>query len=220
MKKFTDFTRFLERNLAVLAVFAITPAVAHADLIGDTVNGEIIGGPGAFQVVPPSNTVGAGIEFTIEFVGTPAFEVDIDANSITVTQVFGQPISTGAGEVLFLSDLDWVGPSGPGRIIGIANFETDEGPDITESDVTWTDDEIFFNMSPNIWANGSFARWDLVVEHACPWDLDNDGIVGVGDLLQLFANWGTPGPGDFNNDGIVGVGDLLIMFANWGPCPR
>ncbi len=54
---------------------------------------------------------------------------------------------------------------------------------------------------------------------ACPWDLNDDGTVGVGDLLALFANWGTPGPGDFNNDGVVGVGDMLIMFANWGACP-
>ena len=60
----------------------------------------------------------------------------------------------------------------------------------------------------------------------CPWDLDADGIVGVGDLLALFAVWGPcPAPlqgtcpGDFNGDGTVGVGDMLAMFANWGPCP-
>ena len=57
----------------------------------------------------------------------------------------------------------------------------------------------------------------------CPWDLDDDGNVGVGDLLALFALWGpcpgVPGcPGDFNSDGAVGVGDMLILFANWGPC--
>ena len=58
----------------------------------------------------------------------------------------------------------------------------------------------------------------------CPWDLDCDGVVGVGDLLTLFAVWGSCAPdppgclGDFNNDGFVGVGDMLAMFANWGPC--
>ena len=57
----------------------------------------------------------------------------------------------------------------------------------------------------------------------CPWDLDGDDTVGVGDLLALFAVWGPcPGPpgcpGDFNSDGFVGVGDMLAMFANWGPC--
>ncbi len=58
---------------------------------------------------------------------------------------------------------------------------------------------------------------------ACPWDLDDDGTVGIGDLLALFSLWGPcpglPGcPGDFNNDGFAGVGDMLEMFANWGPC--
>ena len=58
----------------------------------------------------------------------------------------------------------------------------------------------------------------------CPADLDDNGTVGIGDLLALFDLWGPcPGPpgcpGDLNVDGTVGVGDMLIMFANWGPCP-
>ncbi|MCH8822157.1 MAG: hypothetical protein IH984_01490 [Planctomycetes bacterium] len=53
----------------------------------------------------------------------------------------------------------------------------------------------------------------------CPWDLDNSGSVGVGDLLMMFAQWGTPGIADFNGDGIVNTSDLLILLANWGPCP-
>ncbi len=57
----------------------------------------------------------------------------------------------------------------------------------------------------------------------CPWDLNGDGFVGVGDMLAIFSLWGPcPGPpgcpGDFNDDGFVGFGDQLIMFANWGPC--
>ncbi len=53
---------------------------------------------------------------------------------------------------------------------------------------------------------------------ACPWDLDGSGAVGTGDLLTLFAQWGTDGPADFDESGAVGTGDLLILFANWGPC--
>ncbi len=52
----------------------------------------------------------------------------------------------------------------------------------------------------------------------CPWDLDSSGAVGTGDLLALFAQWGTNGPADFDESGAVGTGDLLILFANWGPC--
>ncbi|MCH8822786.1 MAG: hypothetical protein IH984_04685 [Planctomycetes bacterium] len=53
----------------------------------------------------------------------------------------------------------------------------------------------------------------------CPWDIDNSGSVGVGDLLMMFAQWGTAGPADFNADGIVNTSDLLILLANWGACP-
>ncbi|MEE9296589.1 MAG: hypothetical protein V3W34_16720 [Phycisphaerae bacterium] len=57
-----------------------------------------------------------------------------------------------------------------------------------------------------------------------PADLDGDGVVGVGDLLILLANWGPcadcklPGdcPPDLNDDCSVGVVDLLILLANWG----
>ncbi len=156
----TDLTRSLGRNIAVVAAVARTATVTHADLIDDLVAGEIVGGPGAFQVVPPTAIVGAGIEFVIEFVGTPAFNVDIGAFSVHVYSVFGQPISTGAGEVLVLSDLD--GVLGDFQIIGITNFQTNEGPDISIGDVTWTDHTVSLNMSPNIWAPNGFVSFDLV----------------------------------------------------------
>ena len=53
----------------------------------------------------------------------------------------------------------------------------------------------------------------------CPWDLDMSGSVGTGDLLALFAQWGTAGSADFDGSGAVGTADLLILFANWGLCP-
>ncbi len=59
-------------------------------------------------------------------------------------------------------------------------------------------------------------------ECECPWDLDGDGVVGVGDLLILVANFGPCDgecPADFDEDGFVGVSDLLILIANFGECP-
>lgn len=46
------------------------------------------------------------------------------------------------------------------------------------------------------------------------------GKVDSGDPHALAA-WGTDpgGPPDFDNDGIVGILDLLHLLANWGPCP-
>ena len=53
----------------------------------------------------------------------------------------------------------------------------------------------------------------------CPWDLDDSGAVGTGDLLALFSQWGQVGtPADFDGGG-VSTSDLLILFANWGLCP-
>ena len=43
----------------------------------------------------------------------------------------------------------------------------------------------------------------------CPWDLDNTGDVGIGDLLILLAEWGAP----------YGIPELLDLLAAWGPCP-
>ena len=62
----------------------------------------------------------------------------------------------------------------------------------------------------------------VYVSGPCLWDLNDDGSVGVPDLLILLAFWGPCPPvclGDFDGDHDVGVSDLLMMLANWGPCP-
>ena len=58
----------------------------------------------------------------------------------------------------------------------------------------------------------------------CPWDLDCNGSVGVGDLLILLGVWGPCPPkggcpADFDDSGDVGVSDFLELLGNWGPCP-
>ena len=63
------------------------------------------------------------------------------------------------------------------------------------------------------------GRYSIPDTCGCPTDLNGDGYVGTGDLLELFSQWGTDGPADFDGSGAVGTGDLLILFANWGPCP-
>lgn len=53
-----------------------------------------------------------------------------------------------------------------------------------------------------------------------PGDANGDGVVDVGDLGILAANYGGSGKtwaeGDFNDDGVVDVGDLGILAANYG----
>ena len=54
----------------------------------------------------------------------------------------------------------------------------------------------------------------------CPEDLDGNGDVGFGDILEVLANWGGGGPeGDANEDGTVDFQDLLAILGAWGPCP-
>ena len=56
----------------------------------------------------------------------------------------------------------------------------------------------------------------------CPWDLDGDGVVGIGDLLILVGNFGPCDgecPADFDEDGFVGASDLLALISNFGECP-
>jgi hypothetical protein len=55
---------------------------------------------------------------------------------------------------------------------------------------------------------------------SCPWDLDGDGFVGLGDLAALLAAWG-PCPGcaaDFECDLAADVNDFLALLQRWGPC--
>ncbi|MEE9130855.1 MAG: hypothetical protein V3T84_12610 [Phycisphaerales bacterium] len=65
----------------------------------------------------------------------------------------------------------------------------------------------------------AFSFFEIVAP--CPWNLDGNNNVGVGDLLILLGAWGpNPGhPADFDGDGNVGVSDLLALLVNWGPCP-
>lgn len=52
-------------------------------------------------------------------------------------------------------------------------------------------------------------------------DLDGDGVVGGGDLGQLFIAWGTCDDcdADLDGDGSVGGSDLGQLFIAWGNCP-
>jgi Zn-dependent metalloprotease len=55
----------------------------------------------------------------------------------------------------------------------------------------------------------------------CTGDIDEDGTVGVADLLAIVDMWGqSGGAGDIDEDGTVGVGDLLLLIDAWGACPE
>lgn len=55
----------------------------------------------------------------------------------------------------------------------------------------------------------------------CPADLDGDGSVGFGDILEVIAVWGPCAccTADLDGSGDIGFGDLLQVIGAWGPCP-
>jgi len=68
----------------------------------------------------------------------------------------------------------------------------------------------------------SFIYFDIVTDPpACPWDLDGDGSVNFGDLLDVIAAWGTDpgGPPDFDGNHRVDFADVLTLISHWGSCP-
>jgi hypothetical protein len=53
----------------------------------------------------------------------------------------------------------------------------------------------------------------------CPFDLDGDGVVAVGDVLVFLGGFGGDGPeavGDFNGDGGTTTADLLALLGAFG----
>ena len=67
------------------------------------------------------------------------------------------------------------------------------------------------------WNEGSLGTGVLLVDgpdgdcgtEPCDGDVNEDGDVGVDDLLLIIGGWGNP----------YGVNDLLEVIAAWGDCP-
>ena len=68
--------------------------------------------------------------------------------------------------------------------------------------------------------DASDAPFEIV---AVPGDLDEDGVVGIADVLARLAAWGPCSdpcppscPADLDGDCEVGINDFLALLANWG----
>jgi parallel beta-helix repeat protein len=53
---------------------------------------------------------------------------------------------------------------------------------------------------------------------ACP-DANDDGHVGIADLLLVLENWMGSTGGDVDDNGLVELEDLVLVLENWGACP-
>ena len=75
--------------------------------------------------------------------------------------------------------------------------------------------------------NARGAVWVLFLDsvHACPWDVNGDGVVDHHDIVEVVHNLGLCDdpdncPWDVNGDGIVNGRDVAAVAMNFGPCPK
>ncbi|MCP3904900.1 MAG: hypothetical protein GY715_14845 [Planctomycetes bacterium] len=98
--------------------------------------------------------------------------------------------------------------------------------DPTQGDGTAANEEHVIHVNPDgTFDGGSIIGFQIETIDKCPADLNGDGSVGFGDILQIIGAWGDcPGPGsceeDLDGDGSVGFSDILEVIGNWGDCPE
>ncbi len=112
--------------------------------------------------------------------------------------------------------------------VDVTYLGTDTGDQLSRVAVGEVNGDGFADLimgAPGADANGQNGAGETYVVFGvaapCPWDMNEDDLVGAGDLLILLGSWGTDpgGPPDFDGDGSVGTADLIILLGHWGQCP-
>ena len=125
--------------------------------------------------------------------------------------------------------LDWIVSNNSFRVIGVAFAPGTYIPPQEDpvhlitlhfenvGDVISFTEVIFVNKASEAFEVD--ASDELIIEPACPADINGDSIVNVNDLLEVVGAWGEENvPADINGDGDVNVTDLLLVVSMWGPC--
>jgi len=97
----------------------------------------------------------------------------------------------------------------------VFHFGLGEAAIIDEMIVTWP------GGSPmRIMHNYPINRLWTIYPPSALGDADNNGTIGVADLLAIVNFWGTVQPGaemcDTDGNGVINVADLLFVIENWG----
>ena len=116
---------------------------------------------------------------------------------------------------------EW-GPKG-GRGVELYDYEVD--PDETVNIASLPENaELAAHLSERLHAGWREALPDghqqIPVPQAFPWDINNDGIVDIRDLILVSSNFGVESPAhpkaDVNKDGKVNILDLLLVASHFG----
>lgn len=189
----------------VQGVIALVDGAAIPRLITpllDNESGRIVpGGVGTFGSVAVTGEVVLGEDGFVVIdagpTGVDGFEVD-------------GPIQLGGALRIDAID-DWTPAIGTQVTVLSATGEiTGAFADVTSPDLgTWS-----------IATGGGAVIATLTAGPTCGRDVDQDGDVGLSDLITVLAGWGyCPScAADVDRDDEVGLSDLLAVLADWGPC--
>ena len=104
-----------------------------------------------------------------------------------------------------------------------SNNSADIGGDIyILYDVDVTIDNCDFCGNGNNSIHGSYSGSGNTFLDECPQacpDANDDGHVGIADLLLVLENWMGSTGGDVDGSGLVDMEDLELVLGNWGACP-
>lgn len=166
-----------------LSLSVIKSKPAQATLIGDTVDCSIT--PNSIWSCDPTSAkiVDPGNEFALKLlvgIKTDFFSVDIGASSVLLKYVNEGSLSAGAGELLTLSDLDWL--NSLDKIAGFS-LEVFGAEGLTASDITFNDHSVSVNLNETSWKPGDFAAISLETDRtAVPEPSSTLGLLIVGGI--------------------------------------
>jgi len=157
-------------GLCLVVLASLCAAPASASLIGDEVmvSLELVGfsTDGPFAVTVESGD-GDAVLFGPTTIGPNRLSVDIESESIIISNIDTNPLSLTSQRILSFTDLDWIGVIG--SIVGIT-VDSDVAA-IDNSDVSWNNgpdgSDVFLNITA-IWDVGATVVLNLETTHEVP----------------------------------------------------